>query len=460
MAVRPLTRRVRLVRMAPTLSLLGIALAAALVSPRALQGQAGIRTEPEAIITISRGSTAIVTRPDSITRISVADPEIAEPVVIPPNQVLINAVRVGSTSLILWGRDNVPRMFTVEVTADVASLQRQIDELFPEAGVTVKSTGTSIVLSGQVRDPQTVRKVTELAETMGIPIVSNLQAPPPEQILLHVEFAEVSKSALKEMGGDLVRILNPRTIDHALGEDDDMLIETLSEGIVTLMVEGDRSRLDAVIRLLKNTGDFRSLAQPNLVTREGQQASFLAGGEFPFPTVQGNNSNAITVVWKEFGIRLNFTPAITNSGNVRLLVAPEVSSLDFANGLTISGYSIPSILARRVQTDVELRPGQTLAIGGLMDNSITKEVDKIPILGDIPIIGFFFKSEAARQNMTELLVLVTPYVLDPNNLPAPPTPTGDPEQWEWDRHIRRWIQEREGVERLGDPPAGAQPEAR
>ncbi len=427
-------------------------------APDSVQAQE-VQTLSERVITISRGSTAILTRPDSITRISVADPNVAEPVVIPPNQVLINAILPGSTSLVVWGRDNVPRMYTIEVTADVASLQRQIDELFPGAGVTVTSTGTAIVLSGNVRDPQTVRKATELAQTMGIPIVSNMQAPPPEQILLHVEFAEVSKSALKELGTDLLRALNPARLDDAFDLEGDHMVESLSEGFVTLMVSGNGSRLDAVLRMLKNSGDFQSLAEPNLVTREGEMATFLAGGEFPFPTVQGGNSDAITVTWKEFGIRLNFLPTITNSGNIRLQVAPEVSSLDFANGLTLAGYQVPSILARRVQTDVELRPGQTLAIGGLIDNSMTNVVNKVPILGDIPILGYFFKSQSARQNRTELLVLVTPYVLDADNLPAPPLPTGDPVDWRWDGHIGNWIRDRTDVPRLSDPPATAAPAA-
>ncbi|MDT8342500.1 MAG: pilus assembly protein N-terminal domain-containing protein, partial [Longimicrobiales bacterium] len=442
--------------LAPTLYATAAGLAALLtvLLPGEAHGQEEVRTESERVITISRGSTAILTRSDSITRIAVADPEIAEPVVIPPNQLLINAINPGSTTLIVWGRDLYPRMYTVEVTADVASLQRQIDELFPDAGLSVASTGTSIVLSGEVRDPQTVRKARELAETMGIPIVDNVQAPPPEQILLHVEFAEVSKSALRELGRDLIRILNPQNLDDAFGNDDTYEISSISEGIVSVMVEGDGAELNAILRALKSTGDFQSLAQPNLVTREGQPASFLAGGEFPFPVVQaGNAQGGVTVTWKEFGIRLNFTPTITNTGNVRLLVAPEVSSLDFANGLTLSGFNIPSILARRVETDVELRPGQTLAIGGLMDNSMLKDVDKFPILGDIPLLGYFFKSERIRQNHTELLVLVTPYVLDPNALPAPPLPTGPASDWEWDSHIGRWLRDRADMERLGDPPA-------
>jgi pilus assembly protein CpaC len=429
-------------------------LGAILGAPATVHGQANVQTEAEQVITVSRGSTAILTRTDSITRISIADPGVADPVVIPPNQVLINAVQAGSTSLVVWGRDNVARMYTVEVRADIASLQRQIDELFPDAGVTVTSTGSAIVLSGSVRDPQTVRKAIELAGTAGIPIVNNLQAPPPEQILLHVQFAEVSKSALRQLGTDLIRVLNPESLEPFDRESDHM-IESLSQGFVTLMVEGNGSRLDAVLRLLKNTGDFQSLAEPNLVTREGEPASFLAGGEFPFPSLQGGNSDAVTITWKEFGIRLNFLPSITNSGNIRLQVAPEVSSLDFANGLSLGGFAVPSVLARRVETDVELRPGQTLAIGGLVDNSLSEIVNKVPILGDIPVLGYFFRSKEARQNRTELLVLVTPYVLDPDNLPAPPLPTGEPEGWEWDSHIDRWIRDGADTPRLSDGPSPA-----
>jgi len=422
----------------------GAALAAAFLLgvPAHATGQDVIQTTAERVITISRGSTAILTRPDSITRVSIADEGIAYPVVIPPNQILINANGVGSTSLIVWGRTGPARLYTIDVTADVASLQRQIDDLFPGAGLSVTSTGTSVVLSGQVRDPAVVRKALELAATQGIPVVNHVDSPTPEQILLHVEFAEVSRSTMRELGGDLVRILNPQNLERAFDRDDTYQIETLSEGFVTLLIEGDGARLDAVIRALKNTGEFRSLAKPNLVTREGQEASFLAGGEFPFPSVQGGQAaGAVTIQWREFGVRLNFTPTLTVAGNIRLRVAPEVSSLDFANGLIFQGFQIPAILTRKVDTDVELRPGQTLAIGGLLDNNILSTVDKIPILGDIPILGFFFRSQRARQDRTELLVLVTPYILDMDNLPRPVLPTGDADQWDWDRHIRNWIRD-------------------
>jgi len=417
------------------------------LAPSLLAGQDVFQTTSERTITISRGSAAIITRPDTITRLDIADETVANVDGIPPNRVVVRGVGVGSTSLIIWGRTGPPRLFTIEVTANVASLQRQVDELFPGAGLSVTSTTSSVVLSGEVRDAAVVQKALELAETQGIPVVNNVASPAPEQILLHVEFAEVSRSTLKELGGDLIRLFNPQNLNDAW-DDADKQVETLSEGFVNLLIDGDGAGVDAVIRALKSTGEFKSLAQPNLVTREGEEASFLAGGEFPYPTIQGTGgggNGAVTIEWREFGIRLNFTPTITNSGNIRLQVAPEVSSLDFANGLSFQGFQIPALLSRKVNTDVELRPGQTLAIGGLLDNNMLKDVDKIPILGDIPILGFFFRSTQTRQDRTELLVLVTPHILDTDNLPVRALPTGDPDTWDWDAHIRNWIRERSGT---------------
>ena len=402
------------------------------------------QTEADSAIALQRGSSAIVTVPDTLVRVSVADPEVLEAVILPPRQLVLNASSVGSTSLILWGRNEVSELYTVEVTADLASLQRQYRDLFPGVDLEASSTGTAVVLSGTVRDAAVVRSALELADATGAQVVNNIQVPAPAQILLHVQFAEVTQSTLREIGGELIRVTNPAHLDDGWQEDDFHVVETLSEGFVNLLIEGEQSRLDGIIRLLKNTGDFRSLAEPNLITREGEPASFLAGGEFPFPTIQGSNSNAITIVWKEFGIRLNFIPTVTNAGNIRLRVTPEVSSLDFGNALSISGFVIPSLRTRRVDTDVELIPGQTLAIGGLLDSNIEEAIDKIPILGDIPILGTFFKRTSERQERTELLVLVRPHIVTPQD-PVPELPTGDLTEWDWDGHIRDYWPELEQV---------------
>ena len=182
---------------------------------------------------------------------------------------------------------------------------------------------------------------------------------------------------------------------------------------------------------------FRSLAEPNLITSPGDSASFLAGGEFPFPVVQGGaQAGAVSIQFREFGVRLNFTPTITNSGAIRLEVAPEVSQLDFANGLTISGFQIPAILSRRASTVVEVADGQTFAIAGLVDQSMTENVSKVPVLGDIPVLGQLFRSEEMRQERSELLVLVTPELVRPAEASrSKDVPTGEPEDWPWMKQL-------------------------
>jgi pilus assembly protein CpaC len=188
---------------------------------------------------------------------------------------------------------------------------------------------------------------------------------------------------------------------------------------------------------MSSRGELRTLAEPNLLTLPGKEASFLAGGEFPYPSVQGGtNTNAVIIVFKEFGVRLRFTPTLVRGGAIRMHLAPEVSSLDFANALVISGFTIPSLLTRRAETDIELMPGQHLAIAGLLDNSALKNITKIPILGDIPILGEFFKSRDVRQQRSELIVIVTPRLVQPLD-EMPSLPTGEPEQWKWDGPLRK-----------------------
>jgi pilus assembly protein CpaC len=252
---------------------------------------------------------------------------------------------------------------------------------------------------------------------------------------LRVRFAEIRRSASSRLGADLFGS-NVAELDRVFGDGSSANIETLSEGIVRLFLIGQDAQLDAVITALKAKGEFRSLAEPNLLTVEGVEAEFLAGGEFPYPSVQsGAQNGAVSIQFREFGVRLRFTPTITNDGSVHLNVVPEVSTLDFANGLQVSGFSIPSLLTRRASSEVELRPGQHLAIAGLMDNTMSDAVSKIPLLGDLPIIGALFRSKSSEQDRTELLVIVTPYVVQPSNTPIP-VPTGEAGTWRWDRSLR------------------------
>jgi pilus assembly protein CpaC len=412
-----------------------LVLAASLLFPTMVDGQR-VQSSPDRVVTVARGASALLTLPTSMARMSIADESIADAVLVSPTEILINAKLVGLTSLVVWDEQGQASLFNIEVTTDVAALERQLNDLFPGNDLELSmGLGGSVVVSGEVRDPSVVSRTLQIAQAAGLTVIDNISAPSAKQILLHVRFAEVNRSVLEEWGSTLFA-QNPNYFGGMFKSSENLEIGTVSEGLVSVLVSGNGAELSAVIRALKTTGDFNSLAEPNLITMEGQEATFLAGGEFPFPVVQsGASSNAISIQWKEFGVRLNFTPTITNSGNVRLKVAPEVSALDFTNGLVIGGYEIPSILTRRVSSDVELAPGQHLAIAGLLDNSILESVNKIPILGDIPILGYLFKSTDYRERRSELLVIVTPHIVEPLNT-APALPTGEPDEWDWDNRLK------------------------
>lgn len=385
-------------------------------------------TEPEGAVILARGTSAVLVSPVEISRVSMADPDVAEAVVMTPRELLINGKTVGNTTFVVWDAAGTRRMYLVEVTADAAGLARNLRMLYPEEAIAVSATGNTLILGGQVSSAVVARRARELAERTGADVIDEIQAPAPPQILLQVRFAEVSRTALRRLGNQIVDFLNPQDLDAA-GDWRGMVD---SDGLLELSLINSDAYLRAVIRALQETGDFKSLAEPNLLTLDGKEASFLAGGEFPYPTVQaGRQSDAVTIEWREFGVRLNFTPTITNNGNIHLAIAPEVSSLDFAGGLMVSGFQIPSVLTRRAFTEVQLQEGQHLAIAGLMDRAVQENIRKLPFLGDIPILGALFRSTNERQEATELLVIVSPRIIEPSNVP-PVLPTGEPETWDWD----------------------------
>lgn len=388
-------------------------------------------TQHQGAVSIARGTSTVLVSPVDLTRISMADPDVAEAVAMSPNEVLINGRQLGTTTFVVWDTTGARYMYGVEVTADAMALERSLETLFPDEEIEVAARGGTLILSGPVTSAFVARRALELAEGTGALVLDNLQTPAPSQIRLKVRFAEVSRSALKAMGNQILDILNP----HELSGDGDWRAQTDSDGEVELSLINSDANLRAIIRALNESGDFRSLAEPTLLALDGESASFLAGGEFPFPTVQGNqNSNAVSIEWREFGVRLNFTPTVTNIGNIRLDIAPEVSALDFAGGLTISGFQLPSILSRKAETHVELRQGQHLAIAGLLDRSMQESIRKLPFLGDIPILGNLFRTTDERQQITELLVIVSPSIVEPAN-EMPTIPTGNPDNWEWDNRL-------------------------
>lgn len=398
----------------------------ALAAPSALEAQR-IVSQPQQIISVSKGASALLVNPVAIVRVTLGDPAIANASVVSPTEVLINGATLGSTTLLVWDNAGTPRVYSVEVTADAPALQRYIKALLPDEEILVTSSGNTVTLSGTVKSQISAFRAVQLANTTGATVIDNLFTPPAQQVLLQVRFAEVSKSFTRDFAAQL-RAVNP----HELSDNGDYIGETQSSGSIdniSFFMGTAASNIQALLTAAATKGDFRSLAEPNLLTLPDREASFLAGGEFPFPTLQAaNNNNAVTIVFREFGIKLSFTPTIMKNGAIRLKLAPEVSSLDFANALVVQGFEIPTILSRKAETEVELREGQWLAIAGLMDNNMINNVTKIPLLGDLPIIGELFKSRGVRQRRTELLVLVSPRLVTASDV-AQPLPTGEPANW-------------------------------
>jgi pilus assembly protein CpaC len=396
------------------------------------QAQRVVRA-PEQVVSVSKGASALLVNTTAIQRFSIGDPTVAEAVVVSPTEILINGKSLGTTSLFLWDNAGQIKLYSIEVTADAPGLQRYLSSVLAGEDIDVVASGNVVTLSGQVRDASVANRAVEIAKGSGALIVDNLSTPEAVQVLLKVRFAEVNKSAIKEFRSQLAT-RNPQDLDHRgdwVGAGNTTPEGAFSDGLIDLGLFNANASIEVLIRMLSSKGLLKSLAEPNLIALPGREASFLAGGEFPYPAVQGGGGNsAVSIVFKEFGIRLRFTPTITRGGSIRLKVAPEVSALDFSNPLVFGGFTIPSLLSRRAETEVEMKNGQYLAIAGLVDNTMTDNSTKIPLLGDIPILGQFFRSKDARQRRTELLVLVSPKLVLPSDTPAL-LPTGEPASWKW-----------------------------
>jgi pilus assembly protein CpaC len=418
-----------------------VAVLAMLAAPTAAKAQA---FTPE-VVRLAAGESFLITRSAPLTKISIADPGVADVVVVSANELVVNGKVAGTTSLMLWDTSGGRSHYSIKVNADAASLEENLRRLFPDEQFRVESSGGTVVLAGDVSSLQVSERLEAIAATSvgdGAAVSNQLSVPAPGQILLKVRFAEVSKTGLERAGVNLLRWLpgewsGGTTSGRPSGSGGQVSLPPSGDlGVsisdaVNLWLLNPNGDVGVFIQALKSNGGFRSLAEPNLLALHGQEASFLAGGEFPYPVVQGGaNVGAVTIQFREYGVRLNFRPEILPSGNIRLHVAPEVSTLDFANGLTLQGFNIPSILSRKAETEIELADGQTFAIAGLIDNSMLQDVDKIPLLGDIPILGSLFRSKEVRQNRSELIVLVTPVIVRPMD-EQPPVPTGEPDTWDW-----------------------------
>lgn len=413
------------------------------------------------------GKSLIVDSQQPLQRVSVSNPAIASAVIVSPRQVLVHGMEPGSISLVLWDDQGNSRSFDLKVDLDLSGLREEFAQLFPGTDVRVSQSGNALVLDGKIASAEQGDRMIQLAKTRSPNVVNLLQLPvPPVEIpravLLQVRFAEVDRTAIQELGMNLFstgagntfglistqQFDSPRARVGAVPSDVQGGTTATGNSTVTSTIRnqlfhqpasfglGDLLNvflfrtdvnLGLTIRALQQRNVLEILAEPNVLALDGHEASFLAGGEFPFPVVQGGtNFTAVTIQFREFGVRLKFTPTIQKDGTIMLKVAPEVSSLDFSNALTISGFLVPALSTRKAETEVALRDGQTFAIAGLIDKRLVEVASKVPFLGDIPGIGKLFRSRSQERNNTELLVLVSPKIVNPfqpgEQLPGPEFP--------------------------------------
>jgi pilus assembly protein CpaC len=388
------------------------------------------------------GKSLLVNTQDRLKRVSVTDPTVADALVVTPNQVLIHGRAPGEISLLLWDEQERSSSFDLRVDVDVTAAADEIHRLFPDQKINVEASRSAIVLSGHVATKEDSDRAAAIATAFSKNVVNVLTYGPvgAQEVLLEVKFAEVDRTAAKQFGINILSTgaantigttttgqfggFGPQQLNDVFGpgtHGQDFRTQNTINDVLNLFLFRPDIHLGAVIQALESKNLLQILAEPNLIAVNGKEASFLAGGEFPFPVVQPGQGggNTVTIQFKEFGVRLKFTPLIMPNGNIHLMVAPEVSTLDFANALQISGFTIPALSTRRAQTEFEIQDGQSFVIAGLLDNRVTNLGQKIPGLGDVPVLGNLFKSKNNSKSQSELMVLVTAHRVQPSTGPGP-----------------------------------------
>jgi len=396
------------------------------------------------------GRSLVITSPTRIKRVSLADTTVAEAIVVSPLQVVLNGKAPGTISLLLWDENEQNQIFEVTVDIDILSLSEKVRQVFPTEPVQLEATHGVVMISGKISSPEVAARILDFVKNATPKVTSLMEvpAPPMGDILLEVKFAEVDRTALSQLGINILSLPGSKNVgtistqqfappqlqnSQTTTTTGNTTTQTTAQSssftlsdLLNIFIFRPDIDLAATIKALQARDVLQILAEPNLLTASGKDASFLAGGEFPYPVLQGGSVGggaAITIQFREFGVRLNFTPTLEANGNIHLKVKPEVSSLDFANALTIQGFVIPALSTRRVESEMDLQDGQSFAIAGLVDNRVTEQLQKIPGLGDVPLLGKLFQSRSLNKSRNELMVLVTPRLVQPvtsAHLPAGP----------------------------------------
>ena len=414
-------------------------------TPAAAQSVAPAEEEGPAPLRVMVGKSLLINNTDKLKRVSVTDPEIADALVVTATQVLVHGRSPGEVSLLIWDEFERSRSFDLRVDVDVTAAREEIKRIFPDEQIDVSASRSAIVLSGHVTTEDVQKHAGMVAAAYSKNVINVLTFGPvgAQEVLLEVKFAEVDRSAVTQLGLNVFSTGAANTTGTSTtGQFGGFQTSSGSTGgtfgagnqpninfnqPLNLFLFRQDINLGALIQALQQKNLLEILAEPNLIAVNGKEASFLAGGEFPFPIVQpGQGFTAVTIQFREFGVKLRFTPVVMPNSNIHLQVVPEVSQLDFTNALTIS---VPALSTRRAQTEFEVQDGQSFVIAGLMDNRVTNQYSKMPGLGDIPILGNLFRSKNLQKSTTELVVLCTVHRIAPNSgaseLPKYPQPFMD-----------------------------------
>lgn len=393
-------------------------------------------------LSVAAGKTVVVDCARPVLRVAIGLGDVAEVSAVSPTEIVVSGKTPGETTLVIWDTSGGRQFFNVTVRSGRAfssdaleAVRRQLKAEFPGQDFKVSAENNSVYLRGTARDLTSAGRAVQISSSAGKVVnLLNVEVPSADaQILLKVRFASVDRNKAKDLGINLFSLGFGNVISRiTTGQFSPPALSSggSSSGGGGISAPGGQATLSdeqnifaflpglglgATLKALETKGVVEVLAQPNVLATNGKQASFLAGGEYPYPVVQGTSSgsSAVTIMFKEYGVRLNFIPTITPRGSIRLQVAPEVSALDFSNAVQVSGFNVPAITTRKVNTEVELSDGQSFVIGGLLDNRETETFQKIPFIGEMPFIGKFFQSKSINRTNTELIVIVTPEIVAP-----------------------------------------------
>jgi pilus assembly protein CpaC len=389
------------------------------------------RTQSAEDLRITVGKSIVIDYPGDIRQISTSNPDVVDASPVTTREILMSGKGLGSATMVVWSKADQRMFYNVTVELNLEPLRRMLTDTFPDEKIEVHSSRDSISLNGSVSSKDVAERATALSATFAKTVVNNLfvSGAIEKQILLRVKFAELDLSKAQQFGVNIFSTGALNTVGSAsTGQFNSASITSNPGGVTTLSITDALNifafrpgglNIAAFLKDLETNNVLQVLAEPNLVTTNGKEANFLVGGEFPVPILQGGaNSGAVTIQFKEFGIRLLFTPVITGNKTIKLALRQEVSTIDFANAVTLQGFLIPALSTRRAETNVELAEGHTFVVAGLMDRRETSAMTKLPYISSIPVLGSLFKSKIENKNNTELVMLVTPEVteaLGPND---------------------------------------------